>query len=445
MKPSLRACLCARGACALMLCSSQVLAEDLLDIYNAALDNDPVFQSQALTLKAEQQGPDISRADLLPNVQLFAARARNDDEVTGSGGFTQPGDATFDTNEYGVNVRQTIYNRDRFLAYDQSKLEASVAEAEFEAARQELILRVVDRYLGVLSAQDNVELAIAERRAINRQLELARSRLDVGLGTTTDLHDAKARFELAQAREIRAQQSLEDAQEALSELIGRRAGPLDTLREDSPLDSPTPGDSDVWVERARENNVPLLTARLNEEIRDRAVSRQGARRLPTVDLVVSHNVADQDGSLGGGEVTQYSTAARLQLEIPIFQGGGIAAGKRQAVYRHQAAQQQTNAARRSATREARSAFLDVTTSAREAIALDQAVVASEQALESRQEGFEAGLNTNLDVLDAQSDLFQARRDYLSARYQYIRSRLRLYQVAGELEVEDLETVNDWLE
>lgn len=85
------------------------------------------------------------------------------------------------------------------------------------------------------------------------------------------------------------------------------------------------------------------------------------------------------------------------------------------------------------------------TSAREASALDQAVVASEKALESRKEGFEAGLNTNLDVLDAQRDLFQARRDYLSSRYRYITNTLQLYSVAGELGVEDLETVNGWLE
>lgn len=428
-----------------MLWGAQASAEDLIDIYNAAVDNDPVFQSQALTLKAEQEGPASARADLLPNVRLFAARARNKDEVTGTGAFGFEGSATFNSNEYGVSVTQPVYNKNRFINYEQSKLRARAAETDFRQAQQDLILRVVNRYLGVLSAQDNLELAIAERRAIKRQLDLARSRLEVGLGTSTDLHDARARFELAQAQEIRAQQALEDANQALQELIGRRVERLDGLREDSPLTPPSPENPDSWVERSKESNLDLISASLNEEISRRDISRQRARRMPSVDLVVSHNVADDDGSVGGGDVEQTSTAARLQLEIPIFQGGGISADSRAASYRFQAAEEQTEAALRAAARRASSAYLEVTTSAREADALDQAVVASEQALESRKEGFEAGLNTNLDVLDAQRDLFQARRDYLSARYQYITNKLELYGVAGELGVEDVETVNDWLE
>lgn len=429
------------------LWGAQASAEDLIDIYNAAVDNDPVFQSQALTLRAEQEGPTSARAGLLPNVRLFAARARNDEEVSGAGAgaFRGEGSATFNSNEYGVSITQPVYNRDRFITYEQSKLRAQAAEIDFRQAQQDLILRVVTRYLDVLSAQDNLELAIAERRAIRRQLELARSRLEVGLGTSTDLHDARARFELAQAQEIRAQQTLEDANQALEELIGRRVENLNGLREDSPLTPPTPSDPGVWVDRSTAGNLDLISASLNEEISKREVSRQKARRMPSVDLVVSHNVADDDDSITGGDVEQTSTAARLQLEIPIFQGGGISADSRAAAFRFQAAEQQTEAALRAATRNASSSYLEVTTSVREADALDQAVVASEQALESRREGFEAGLNTNLDVLDAQRDLFQARRDYLNARYQYITNTLELYSVAGELDVEDVETVNDWLE
>jgi outer membrane protein len=428
----------------MLLWGAQGSAEDLIDIYNAAVDNDPVFQSQAYILQAEREGPASARADLRPSVRLHASRSRNDDEVTGPGAFGAEGSATFDTNQYGASVTQSLYNRDRFLNYEQAQLRAEVAEIEFSRARQDLILRVVSRYLDVLSAQDNLELAVAERRAIFRQLELARSRLEVGLGTSTDLHDAMARYELSQAQEIRAQQTLEDANQALEELIGRRTETLAGLREDSPLNPPTPNEPNIWVERSRAGNLELMSAALNEEISRQEISRQKARRMPTLDLVVSHDFSEDDGSIGG-DVERTSTAARILLEIPIYQGGGISADSRAASYRFQAAEEQTESALRAATRNARSSFLEVTTSVREASAFDQAVVASEKALESRMEGFEAGLNTNLDVLDAQRDLFQARRDYLSSRYRYITNTLQLYSVAGELGVEELETVNDWLE
>lgn len=430
---------------ALVLCSVQASAEDLVDVYNAAVQNDPVYQSQALNLKAEEQGPDSARAELLPQVNLFAARVRNHDKISGSTASRATGSASYDSNEYGVNVTQPLYDREKYLSYEQSQISAEIARTNFKSAQQDLILRTVDRYLGVLAAQDNLELAIAERRAINRQLELARSRLDVGLGTTTDLYDAKARFELAQAREIRAQQALEDAHQALWELIGRRVDQLDALRQDNPIEPPSPANPDIWVQRSGNHNLSLISASLSEEISHREVDRQKARRMPILNLVLSHNVQDDQGSIGGGDINQASTDARLQLEIPIFQGGGISADRRAAAYRYEAAKQDTETARRSATRSARSAYLNVTTTAQEVTALDQAVVANEKALESRQEGFEAGLNTNLDVLDAQRDLFQAKRDYLQARYDYITGILQLYAVAGELDLEDLEEVNGWLE
>ncbi|HSH43872.1 MAG TPA: TolC family outer membrane protein [Arenicellales bacterium] len=435
----------AAAAALILLWGAKASAEDLIDIYNAAVDNDPVFQSQALTLKAEQEGPASARSGLLPNVRLYAARARYDEEVTGPGAVGAAGSADYDANEYGFNVTQTIYNRERLLNYEQAKLRRQAAETDFLQAQQDLIVRVVDRYLAVLAAEDNLELAIAERRAIFRQLELARSRLEVGLGTSTDLHDAMARYELAQAQEIRAQQTLEDANQALEELIGRRVETLAPLDLDSPLTPPSPEDSAEWVQRAEQGNLDLISAGLNEEVSRREVSRQKARRMPSLDLVVNHDVGDNDGSIAGGDVERSATVARLQLELPIYQGGGISADSRAASYRYQAAGQQTESALRGAIRNARSSYLEVITSVREATALDQAVVASEKALESRQEGYEAGLNTNLDVLDAQRDLFQARRDYLSARYRYINNKLQLYSVAGELGIEDLETVNDWLE
>ncbi|MFZ0486259.1 MAG: TolC family outer membrane protein [Arenicellales bacterium] len=440
----IRSILRAAFPAALLLCSTQVFAEDLVDIYNAAVQNDPQYQAQTLNLKAEQEGPASARAGLLPQVNLFATRARNHDKVSGSAATRVEGSASYDSNQYGASVTQPIYDREKLLNYEQSKLSAQVAETDFKNSQQQLILRVVDRYFGILAAQDNLELAIAERRAINRQLELAHSRLDVGLGTTTDLYDARARFALAQAQEIKAQQAVEDANQAMQELIGHRVENLAALKDTTPLTPPKPDDPEVWAQRAQKSNPALIAAGLNEEISRREVSRQKSRRFPTLDLMLSHNVQDDSGSIGGGEVNQDSTSAMLQLQIPIFQGGGITADSRAAAYRYEAAQQQTESARRSAARSARSAYLNVTTSVREVNALDEAVLAGEKALESRQEGFQAGLNTNLDVLNAQRDLYQAKRNYLQSRYQYISYKLQLYSVAGELNIDDLQVVNGWL-
>ena len=63
----------------------------------------------------------------------------------------------------------------------------------------------------------------------------------------------------------------------------------------------------------------------------------------------------------------------------------------------------------------------------------------------RSEGFKAGVNTNVEILDAVRDLYGSERNYINAKYQFILSTLKLKQVAGKLEVADLERVNSWLE
>lgn len=431
--------------CALLALISPVgHADDLLSIYALSRANDPLFQAAEFTLRAEQQLPRQARAALLPNVNASAARIRARDEISGSAAFLTEGSATFNVNQYGIDLTQTIFDRGKSLSLAQAQSQSRVAELEFQSATQQLILRVAIRYFAVLAAQDDVDLSIAEKRAVARQLELADERLQVGLGTKTDLFDAQARFRLAEAQEIRARNFLDNARQALGELIGQPPPALTKLGSGSPVEGPSPEDVQAWVDRALSDNLDLEIARQTETVAEQELERQRAGRYPSLDLVVRHNVSDADGSISGPGIKNTSTDALVQLSVPIYQGGSVDAQTREALYRLQAAQKQTESALRSADRTTRSAYSDIITSIRQAEALDQAVVASESALEAKREGFAAGLDTNIDVLNAQRDLFRAKRDYLQSRYEYILNFLRLQQAVGELDEDDLEKVNGWL-
>lgn len=421
-----------------------VYAEDLLDIYSAAVENDPQYLADSLNYAASQEETAIARGALLPDVSLSLAHIRNRDELSGDVDFITEGSASFGSDEYSVSLIQPLFDRAKLENYKQAQLQVEKARTEFQVSTQKLITRVVNRYLAVLAAQDNLELAIAERKAVSRQLELAENRLDVGLGTITDLYDAQARYSLTQAREIQANNILDDAYRALWELIDRDITQLSTLKVDSPLPKPDPDQIDIWVEKARNNNLELIIAILDEEINKRELNRQKAEHLPSLNLILRHNQVDEDGSISGPGLKREGSEARLQLDVPLFKGGATSARSRQALLRYQAAQKRRESTYRSTSRTARSAFLDVTSSIEEVSALNQAVIASENALEGKQQEFAAGLNTNLDVLDAQRDLFRTKRDYLQARYQFILNRLRLSEVTGELDQNDLQEVNTWL-
>lgn len=428
-----------------LIMAKPTCAADIVSIFELAQRNDARFRADQATYQAQQQLPITARGQLLPALSIDAATGRRREELAG-GDFTPEGEATFGNDQYGLSLSQTIFDRQKYLTYRQAQNKALQSDLEFVIAQQSLIIRVVVDYFGVLAAQDNVDLTTANRKALQRQLELADERLQVGLGTTTDLFDAQARFSIAEAEEIDAHTILENANQALAETIGHvPTTALERLKPDTPLLYPEPNDIEAWVTRALENNLELAVLKKKEEIALQEIKRQRAGHLPILDFVVGHGVNDADASISGPAIRRESTDALVQLYFPILEGGAVVSRTKEAGFRYTAAQQRVESARRSAERIARSSFLNTTTRIRQVEAFKQAVTASEQAFASKQEGFKAGLETNIDVLNAQRDLFRAQRDYFRSRYDYILNRLDLEQVVGDLNKEDIIQVNNWLQ
>ena len=120
-----------------------------------------------------------------------------------------------DNLQSSVSLNQSLYNRSSSLAVQQARHRIAAAEADYQEAEQELILRVAQAYFAVLAMTDGLELSEKNQAAIGRQLELALERLTAGLGTRTDLFDAEARYESAVADGIQAAKLLDDAEQGL--------------------------------------------------------------------------------------------------------------------------------------------------------------------------------------------------------------------------------------
>ena len=266
-------------------------------------------------------------------------------------------------------------------------------------------------------------------------MELAQERLEVGLGTRTDLFDARARFEQAVADTIEAEKLLDDSRQTLVALVGEDVGELETLPDSVALGPPLPDDSEAWVDEALANNFSLKVKSLGISLSDLEIDRQRAQRLPTLGLRLSGNYSDT--------FTGDDSSARVlfSVDIPFYQGGLVDSRVRQAAENLNAARYDHEAATREIRRDTRQTFLGIKSRLRGIAALNEAVRAGENALVAKEESFAAGLTTNIAVLDAQRDLFRAERDYLKARYDYIRQMLELEDLAGSLDEEDIQRVN----
>ncbi len=422
-------------------------AQNLTQVYQDARGYDAQYGAARQALQAGLERVPQGRALLLPTLNLTANATRSHIESDSKNEATQPSfERDINTHGYALTFTQPLYRRQNWLQADQGQLQAKQAEFTFGQAGQDLILRAAQAYFDVLAAQDTLALVRAQKTSIAEQLAQAKRNFEVGTATITDTHEAQARYDLAVAQEISAQNDVEVRRRALQQLTGKEYGELKTLRPDVKLSPPQPNDMQSWVSLAEKQSYTVLVQDAAVEIARLEAQRNSAGHHPTLDLVASHSYTSQSASQlssTGSEVNNSSVG--LQLTVPLYQGGGITSREREAAYNLERTRQELENARRTSALATRQAYLAVINGIAQISALEQALVSSQSALQSNRLGYEVGVRINIDVLNAQQQVFSTRRDLLVARYNTITNFLRLKAAAGSLREQDLEDVSRALE
>ncbi len=446
-------------ACSAILClASQAQAASLMEVYQQALQSDPlIHEAESRRLAALEALPQ-ARGALFPQVSAGGnVTQRSSDgrqifqDSTGIGVATS--ESASETTAWQVDLRQTVFRWDQIVTLKQANKRVAKAEADRESAQQDLIVRVATRYFDVLAAEDRLRSIDADRLAIARQLEQAKQRFEVGLIAITDVQESQAAYDQAVAAEIGAKRELATARELLREITGEYVPSLEAPGDDFPLPSPNPADQQSWIDQAMAQNLALVASRLDERIARDEIAFQRTGHYPTLELVANYSdseseITDQfrDGlSFPDFDTNNVSDSISLQLTVPLFSGGRTSSRVREAVYLHRAASEQLQRVARETERATRDAYLGVLSEISRVRALDQAVASSRTALEATEAGFEVGTRTIVDVLDSQRALYQAITNYYQSRYVYVGNVLRLKQAAGSLQVEDLEQIDRHLE
>lgn len=414
--------------------ATPVFADNLSDIYRAALAYDASYAASQAAYRAAQEKAPQARAGLLPNVGLNAnARYNNSDSSV----F---GNADYSSYGWGISAAQPIYRGQNHVAYEQAKLSVQLAENQLKTAGQDLVLRSARAYFDVLLAQDSLEFIRSQKAAITEQLAAAKRNFEVGTATITDTHEAQARFDLATAQEIAALNDLEIKRRALHTLSGKTVNTLSALSGKPTLTAPVPTDMDEWVKRAQDQNLQVLISRQAKQIADQEIERTRAGHHPTLDLAASYNDS-RNLNFGGTQVDSKNAVIGLELAVPIYQGGLVTSQVREAVANQEKARQQLEDASRNVAFQTRQAYLNVTSSEAQVRALEAALASSQKSLESTLLGLEVGVRTNVDVLNAQQQLTSAKKDLAAARYNFLLSVLNLKAAAGSLSAADLEEID----
>jgi len=435
----LSAALCAAfiGACLPGLAHSA----DLLEYYRDALSNDAQYAAARASLAAGQEKFPQGRAGLMPQVTLTGSASRINTEFDNKG--VPDSSRNYRTFGYNVQLTQPLFRWANWQQYEQGKLAASLAEAQFGQAQQDLLLRVAQAYFDVLAAEDTITFITAQKAAITEQLASAKRNFEVGTATITDTNEAQARFDLASAQELAARNELNIRRSNLEQIIGRPPGAVARVKAGVRLTAPEPARVEAWVASAERQNFSVAQQGINLEIARRQIEVSRAGRYPTVDLFATRNY--NNTPISPPVVSSTGHTIGVQIAVPLYNGGLSQSRVRESLALRERAENDLESSRRTAAQNTRQAFFGVNSGLAQVRALEAAEISSLSALESNRLGYEVGVRINIDVLNAQQQLFQTRRDLAKARYDTLVNSLRLKAAAGSLTETDLTQINSLLE
>ena len=430
----------------LIAISSPLRTENLADVYELALKNDPLLKAAEATYRAGKENRTQGIAGLLPTLSVGGSTNWNEYRVE-----EQIIDQ-YNSNSYLASLNQPIFRLDKWFQFERGTALSEAASAEFAYQQQETMIRVASAYFNVLNSIDSLNAARAEEKAIGRQKDLAKKRFDVGLAAITEVQETQAAFDLTVVSRIAREAQLDSARESLTSIVGRDIKLLSPLSDNFEISLPDPLDRESWVSLGLKNNYQLKAAKLQRDAAQASARSTASNHLPQIDLVgrVSKSTSKQ-GKFGGfiqnplfgveQDTRQYS----IQFNLPLYAGGAISSARRQAYANYDRSKEQAIYAERSTVRDVRSNHFGVQTQVANVTARKQALASAESALEATQIGYEVGTRNTVDLLDAQKRLFQAQRDYASSRYDYIISMLRLKASVGSLSPKDLMNISNQME
>jgi len=418
--------------------TQKVQAENLYQVYQHALQTDPVLKAAEANYLATMENKPQALSALKPQVNLSGSTSYNLQNINNT---PNDGNRDFFNTGYNLSVNKIIYNKGLNAQVDRVNAIVSQTGASLEAERQNLIIRVARAYFDFLKTKDNLDFAKSEKEAIGRQLAQVNAYFEAGRSPITDVKEAQARFDTATSQEVLANERQDLAKEQLKVITSRYYKTLASAPFNTALTPPKPNNPSAWEKQALANSKEIEALKYAVEAAQSEVDRQRAAKSPTVDVFARHT-----GNVNRVDIDteQFDAAVGLQLSVPLYTGGAIPSRIRQSRHSLHQAQHQLELTKRQAVQKARSSYLSVISGISQVKALKQALASTRTAAQATQAGFEVGTRTAVDVLLSLRETFRAKRDYSTARYDYLLNKLVLKQATGTLSVKDLQLISKLL-
>ena len=403
-------------------------AETLREAIALAYQTNPSLLAQRANQRALDESIVQARAGLRPRL-----------DVTISGNHAQAyGDmAGFegDSASASIGLSQTLWSGGR-IGHG-----ITAAEAEILAGRENLrdieqnvLAAVIQAYADVIRDTEILRIRQANLGVLQRQLEEASARFEVGEITRTDVAQSEARLAQSEADLANAQAQLSVSRASYAAVVGQSPGDLAPM----PVLPGVPTDFDSALDVALQDNPGIRAAGYNLRAAEANVAAAKAEYMPSARLTASYGGSNSDFDRIGdiGDTTRLTAGA--SVSVPLFTGGLNSSRVAQAFERANAAQISVEGERRNTLQSVSSAYAQALSARSSLEAGTEAVRAATVAAEGVRQEAQVGLRTTLDVLNQELELRNAEITLASARRNEYVAQANLLAAMGRLEGVDLD-------
>jgi len=422
----------------LALLSSQVSADNLIEVYRKAELADPSIELAKLKVKVGDAQQRQAVGSLLPQINVSGGISKNFRQFESNTIASR----NYEGMNYNVSVTQSLLDLPKFWNWRKHQKLTEQYQSEGMNADHSLMFDVVERYFNVLEEADNLSLVAQEKSATEKKLEQLKKQYEKHLVKITDVLDIEAELDSIKAQEIEIESNYSSAKERLFELTGQTIGDLTPLSDKINYQS-LEGDINTWIEQSKNLNPMIHAKQKAIDVASDYVSEQHSRHMPVIDFRFNHYMTDT-GFQGAQQPKSDTQVVGLNVTLPIFTGGTTYYQGKEASYQMEIAKQEHIGVVREIIKETRDSFLQTNANLHKVKSSLKSLDSAKKSQNAMEKGFKHGVNMISDVINSQTRVFKAKRDVLQAKYGYIKNKMRFKRVTGDISYTSLEEINGWL-
>jgi len=453
-------------AIGLVFCARPAAAETLVEALSNAYLINPVLSSERARLRATDEQVAVAKSGLRPNISASGDAAFQNQESDIAGGSrqqtTQKCDAATAALEpafcaslesqasaasleselssdgvthprgYSVQLSQPIFEGFQNLnAIRQAKATVQAGREGLRAVEQTTLLNAATAYVDVVRDQAVVRLRDSNVEVLTEQLRQTKDRFNVGEVTRTDVAQAEARRSDAITQLYAAQANLKASRATYEQIIGH---PPSNLIHPPSIVHLLPSRLDDAMTLGDGENPFILNAVYQEEASLYNVNQIMGELLPQVTLDAEYS---QRFGLSNTLKEQQVTTIMGRVNVPLYQGGGVAARIRQAKETNYQLKKEVEDARLRIHAEVISNWAFLQSTASQIQSAQDALEANGIALEGVREEEKVGQRTTLDVLNAELEYLGSQIQLVTAKRDRVVAEYAIYASVGRLDAQSL--------